>query len=346
MPVIDSPTYQGSILSINKHFETIYPALLRKVKDMLPVQRERIELPDGDFIDFDLAKHPSVENNKVVIISHGLEGDSTRPYVRGMMKAFFQNGWDVIAWNFRGCSGEMNRLVRFYNSGATEDLDQMAKEAVKRHYSEIFLVGFSLGGNLTVKFLGEPYALQYPIKAAAAFSVPIHLWGCSREIDKWHNYLYAQRFLRSLVKKVEDKAKVYPSEIDVKGIKKVKTIFHFDDIFTGPLHGYAGAMDYYEKCSSVRFVKNVTVPLLVVNALNDTFLSTECFDEAEFKNHDQAILLKPAYGGHCGFANFGSDQYWSEKVAVSFCAGPEQWIAGRPAIVAQKELALKNKLLI
>jgi len=337
MPIIDSPAYHGSLLSINKHFETIYPALFRKVKDMAPVERERIELPDGDFIDIDFAKHPPGDSDKVVIISHGLEGDSTRPYVRGMMRAFFQNGWDVIAWNFRGCSGEMNRLLRFYNSGATDDLDLVVREAVKRGYSEIYLVGFSLGGNLTVKFMGEPYALQYPIKSAVAFSVPLDLWGCSREIDKWHNYLYAQRFLRSLIKKVIDKAKVYPSEIDVKGIRKVKTLFQFDDIFTGPLHGYAGAIDYYEKCSSIRFLKNVSAPLLVVNALNDTFLSKECFDETEFKNNRQAMLLKPAYGGHCGFADLGDDRYWSEKVAVSFCSDPEQWKADPPVIVAQKE---------
>jgi len=336
MPIIDSPAYHGSFLSFNKHFETIYPALFRTIKNLAPVQRDRLELPDGDFIDIDFAKHEGKVNSKVVIISHGLEGDSTRPYVKGMMKAFFEKGWDVMAWNFRGCSGEMNRLVRFYHSGATDDLDLVVNEAANRGYSEIYLVGFSLGGNLTIKFMGEPYAQQYPIKAAVAFSVPLDLGGCSQEIDRWHNYFYAQRFLRSLVRKVLEKGKVYPSDIDIKKIGKVKTLFHFDDIFTGPLHGYTGAVDYYEKCSSLRFVKNVTTPLLVVNALNDTFLSKECFDDAPFKNHAHAILLKTAYGGHCGFANFTDDSYWSEQVATLFCSNPKAWMVSPPAIVAQK----------
>ena len=336
MPVISSPSYTGSFLSVNKHFETIYPALFRKI-DGIPVSsRERLELPDGDFLDIDYALHearppagqsfPS-KREKVVIISHGLEGDSRRPYVQGMMKALYSAGWDVMAWNFRGCSGEMNRLPRFYNSGATEDLDRVVQEAVRRGYKAVSLVGFSLGGNMTVKFLGESYAAKYPIRSAVAFSVPLNLKDCSIEIDKWHNYAYAQRFLRSLIKKVLDKGKVFPNELEVSQIRKVKTIFDFDEMFTGPLHGYTGADDYYEKCSSMQFVPEVKTPLLVVNALNDTFLAGSSYNKAPFEANPHTLMLTPSKGGHCGFARFGGGgTYWSEEVATSFFTDPEKWL--------------------
>lgn len=333
MPVISSPSYTGSFLSVNKHFETIYPALFRKVAGIPLIRRERLELSDGDFLDIDYARQDARQDarpsksEKVVIISHGLEGDSRRPYVQGMLKSFYMAGWDVMAWNFRSCGGEMNRLLRFYNSGATEDLDRVVAEAVRRGYSEISLVGFSLGGNMTVKFLGEAYASKYPIKSAVAFSVPLHLKDCSIEIDKWHNYAYAQRFLRSLIKKVLDKGKVFPEELDVSQIQKVKTIFDFDDMFTGPLHGYTGADDYYHRCSSMHFLCEVKTPLLVVNALNDTFLAGSSYNKEPFEANPQTLMLTPSKGGHCGFARFGGGgTYWSEEVATSFCTDPEKWL--------------------
>jgi len=331
MPVGTQPGYKGSILSFNKHFETIYPALFRRVPDAPTVRRERLELEDGDFLDIDYALQQNpAPNKKVVIVSHGLEGDSQRPYVKGMMKAFYSFGWDVMAWNMRGCSGELNRLPRFYNSGATEDLNAITAEAVRRGYSEISLVGFSLGGNLTVKFLGEPWAGKYPIVSSVAFSVPLDLESCSIEIDKWHNYLYTERFLRTLLKKVRQKAQLFPGSFNLKGLKKVKSIFQFDEVVTGPLHGYSGAIDYYTKCSSRPFLPAVNSPLLVVNALNDTFLSEKCYDEAIFNANPHTLLLTPAYGGHCGFAEFSNNKtYWSEKIATEFCLQPEKWLDTR-----------------
>lgn len=328
MPVINQPRYKGSFLSVNRHFETIYPALFRKVSPSAVTKRERLELKDGDFIDVDYALQHGAPSRRVVIVTHGLEGDSQRPYIKGMTKAFHQQGWDVMAWNLRGCSGEMNRLARFYNSGATEDLNAVAAEALRRGYNEISLVGFSLGGNMTVKFLGEAWAGNYPISAAVAFSVPLDLYGCSREIDMWHNYLYSRRFLRTLVKKVVGKARVFPEAFDLEELKKVKSVFQFDEVITGPLHGYKGAVDYYTQCSSAQFVPHVKVPLLVVNALNDTFLSETCYDEAPFKANTHTLLLKPSLGGHCGFAEFSNgENYWSERLATEFCSHPGQWMA-------------------
>jgi uncharacterized protein len=331
MPVLQKPSYKGSFLSVNKHFETIYPALFRKVSNPPAVRRERLEMKDGDFLDIDYAiQHTSNRNNRVVIITHGLEGDSSRPYIKGMTKAFYAHGWDVMAWNLRGCSGELNRLPRFYNSGATEDLDVVVAEAVKRGYNEISLVGFSLGGNMTVKFLGESYADQYPIASSVAFSVPLDLESCSIEIDKWHNYLYTRRFLNTLIKKVVRKAELFPESFNTDGIRKIKSIFQFDELITGPLHGYEGAVDYYTRCSSAPFVSKVKTPLLVVNALNDTFLSGKCYEESAFSANPNTLLLKPLHGGHCGFAEFrNGSTYWSEQVATEFCLHPERWLQGK-----------------
>ncbi|WOK04757.1 alpha/beta hydrolase [Imperialibacter roseus] len=331
MPVLQKPSYKGSFLSVNKHFETIYPALFRKVSNPPAVRRERLEMKDGDFLDIDYAiQHTANRNNRVVIITHGLEGDSSRPYIKGMTKAFYAHGWDVMAWNLRGCGGELNRLPRFYNSGATEDLDAVVAEAVKRGYNEISLVGFSLGGNMTVKFLGESYADQYPIASSVAFSVPLDLESCSVEIDKWHNYLYTRRFLNTLIKKVVRKAEIFPESFNTEGVRKIKSIFQFDELITGPLHGYEGAVDYYTQCSSAPFVPKVKTPLLVVNALNDTFLSAKCYEESAFSANANTILLKPRHGGHCGFAEFrNGSTYWSEQMATEFCLHPERWLQGK-----------------
>ncbi|CAD5250873.1 MULTISPECIES: YheT family hydrolase [unclassified Imperialibacter] len=331
MSVFQQPSYKGSLLSINKHFETIYPALFRKVSNPPAVRRERLEMKDGDFLDIDYAiQHTANRNHRVVIITHGLEGDSSRPYIKGMTKAFYAHGWDVMAWNLRGCSGELNRLPRFYNSGATGDLDAVVAEAVSRGYAEISLVGFSLGGNMTVKFLGESYADQYPIASSVAFSVPLDLESCSIEIDKWHNYLYTRRFLNTLIKKVVRKAEIFPKSFNIEGVRKIKSIFQFDEIITGPLHGYKGAIDYYTRCSSAPFVPKVSTPLLVVNALNDTFLSDKCYEESTFSANPNTLLLKPRYGGHCGFAEFqNGSTYWSEQVATDFCLHPERWLQGK-----------------
>src|SRR5690349_18377924 len=162
-----SNQYSPPLFLFSPHLETIFPALLRRV-DLKSYTRERITTPDNDFLDLDWLKQDS---HKLVILSHGLEGNSTRPYIKGMAKALFEEGYDILAWNFRGCSEEMNKQLRFYHSGATDDLDVVVKHAAEKKYDEIFLVGFSLGGNLTLKYLGEQ-ASSSKIKKAVAISVP------------------------------------------------------------------------------------------------------------------------------------------------------------------------------
>jgi uncharacterized protein len=295
----------------NRHLETIYPSLFRKV-ELHAYERERIETPDRDFLDLDFLRQGA---SHLVIISHGLEGNTERAYIKGMAKALFAKGFDVLAWNYRGCSEEMNRQPRFYHSGATEDLKTVI-EYVYPTYQSISLVGFSLGGNLTLKFLGESGTTYKKITMAVVFSVPLDLYTSCLEIMKPSNWIYHQRFLKSLKTKVRQKSTQQPT-IRVDHLNSVKTLMEFDDHFTAPIHGFANAIDYYTRSSSIHFLDAIQTKTLIVNAKNDPFLSQECFPD--LKEHTFVTTEYPQHGGHVGFAHFGgSGLYWSELRALDF----------------------------
>jgi uncharacterized protein len=306
--------YQAPALLFTNHLETIYPALLRKVADV-QYQRERITTPDKDFLDLDWLKQDS---KKLVIISHGLEGSTDRAYIKGMAKLFFVNGFDALAWNYRGCGSEMNKNLRFYHSGATDDLGNVISHADALGYSEINLIGFSLGGNLTLKYVGEQGdAIPSTIKKIVTFSVPLNLKSSCEKISSPGNWMYSQRFLKSLKKKIADKSKIM-SGLNVSALNEVKTLLQFDNTYTAPLHGFRDAFDYYQQCSAIRFVSAIQRPTLVVNALNDPFLSADCYP-TEFSNHPYLTFEYPERGGHVGFALFNKNGlYWSELRALDF----------------------------
>lgn len=317
MPVIQNSSYKKPSILFNRHLETMVPGLLRKIRTRVPYIRERISTPDDDFLDLDWIRN---DNKRLLIISHGLEGDSTRPYMMGMANAFFDNGWDTLAWNFRGCSGEMNRTHRFYHSGATDDLETVVRHAVSSGYKEICLTGFSLGGNVTLKYLGESTTQKFEeVKKAVVFSVPLDLAGCSNEIDLPHNILYSKRFLKSLKKKVKEK-KVQISDFPIPdGLESIKSLYEFDDVLTGPLHGFDSADQYYSACSSINFLTSIKIRTLVVNALNDPFLSESCLDGSAFESLESVIFETPKHGGHVGFSEYNRENlFWSEKRALKF----------------------------
>jgi len=295
----------------NAHLETIYPSLFRKVlvKDF---QQERIQTHDNDFLDLFWLKQGS---SKIVIISHGLEGNAHRAYIKGMAKAFYGNEFDVLAWNYRGCGDEMNKELRFYHSGASDDLGDVVNHVVQQGYKEIYLIGFSLGGNLTLKYAGER-SVSSTIKGVATFSVPLDLYTSSLQISKPSNWIYSRRFLKSLKKKIKTKANLMPG-LDLTNLENITSLEQFDDYYTGPLHGYKNARDYYQRCSAMGFLDTITVPTLIVNALNDPFLSKECFP-SEIKNSFVQFEM-PSRGGHVGFSQFNENGlYWSEQRALEF----------------------------
>lgn len=306
-------TYKKPALLFSSHVETIYPALLRKVT-LKTYTRERISTPDNDFLDLDWLL---TNSKKLVIVSHGLEGDSHRAYIKGMVKIFTTNGYDALAWNYRGCSGEVNKQRRFYHSGATEDLHCVVQHAIEKKYEEIVLVGFSLGGNLTLKYLGEANRSAH-IKRAITFSVPLHLHSSCVQISKPSNFLYATRFLVSLKKKIIEKARLR-DDLDVSNIQNIKSLQAFDDRYTAVLHGYRDALDYYTQCSSLNFVEAIKTPTLIVNATNDPFLSAQCFPTDLLAKHEFVKLETPKYGGHVGFSQFTKTKhFWSEERALYF----------------------------
>jgi uncharacterized protein len=305
--------YSPPLLLSNRHFATIFPALLRSVK-IEPPLRERITTPDNDFLDLDWYKRGS---KNLVIISHGLEGNSQRAYVRGMARACVNSGLDVLAWNFRGCSGEMNLVRRFYHSGATDDLDTVVRHAMRQGgYESINLIGFSLGGNLTLKYLGEDFASVCAVTKAVVISVPLDLDTSCTAISQRENWVYQRRFLKSLKKKVTEKN----ARMDIANasqLDSIKTLREFDDAITGPLHGFINAKDYYEKCSAINFLSKIRTPALVINARNDPFLSKDCFPENNVGDFVQ--FTYPTFGGHVGFTLFNEKNlYWSEIRALEF----------------------------
>jgi predicted alpha/beta-fold hydrolase len=306
--------YSPPFFLFNAHLETIYPALLRRV-NIAPYKRERITTPDNDFLDLDwLTQH----STKLVIISHGLEGNSQRPYVKGMAKALFSNGYDVLAWNFRGCSEEMNRQLRFYHSGATEDLETVVQHALTtKRYTELYLVGFSLGGNLTLKYLGEK--TPHPsIKKAATFSVPVDLKSSCEKISLPMNRIYSRRFVNSLKTKIIRKAAIMPG-LDLSCLDKIRSLQEFDDAYTAPLHGFKNALTYYTACSALNFLNTISIPTLMINTQNDPFLSKQCLAAEEFKDHPNLVFEITAKGGHVGFAQINKNGlYWSEFRALGW----------------------------
>jgi predicted alpha/beta-fold hydrolase len=308
------PPYFPPFFLVGPHLETIYPSLLRKVL-LTAYTRERISTPDDDFLDLDWLQKNS---QKVAVISHGLEGNSTRSYIKGMAKALHDNGFDVVAWNFRGCSEEMNRQLRFYHSGATDDLQTVIRHLTEvKKYKSVYLVGFSLGGNITLKYLGEGMVPD-EVKKAVVFSVPMDLKTSCEKISKPANRIYSNRFLRSLKAKILLKSRER-KELDTSKLRMIRSLTEFDDCYTAPLHGFKDANDYYDQCSSIRFVNNIKKPTLIINTLNDPFLSKECFPTSLLENHPYVTLQILSRGGHVGFTQFNKNGlYWSEQRALEF----------------------------
>ncbi len=339
MPYIADSDYIAPRGFRGAHASTILPGVFRRVGG-LAYERERIDTDDGDFLDLDWAQQTEPAD-RLVIISHGLEGGSNRPYVRGMARAFVRNGWDALAWNYRSCSGEMNRNLRFYHSGATEDLERILRHVLRetkagrnspfpRRYSEVALVGFSLGGNLTLKYVGERGAkIRKIIRCAAALSTPCDLAACSVRLAQPENRIYMLRFLVDLRRKIEAKAVQFPDQVDAGPIRTMKTFQEFDDVYTAPIHGFRDARHYWASQSSINFIETVRIPTLLINAKNDPFLAPECFPAELAQKHRYFHFESPEHGGHVGFTRIARDGYfWSELRVLGFVEAHLKGVGG------------------
>ena len=315
MPIIQS-TYKPPFWAKKSFVSTVFSGLARSVYGVVQT-RERIELTDGDFIDVDwsYAESPS---DKVIILLHGLEGNAQRPYITGSAKLFNENGVDACAVNFRGCSDEPNRLYRSYHSGATEDLDAVINHILEKDkYSEIYIKGISLGANMALKYAGEHNDLPKELKGIVAVSSPCYLKGSCDALMSLKNKHYAIRFLAHLKDKLKPKLEQFPQDISVTDFNSIKTLVDFDDIYTSKAHGFKNALDYYEQSSSLQYLPSINIPTLIINSLNDSFLSSECYPVKEAKQNPNLYLEMPKYGGHVGFID-KKNVYYNERRALDF----------------------------
>ncbi len=296
---------------------TIAAALGRKVRGV-DYSRTRIKTEDGDFLDLDWSK---VGSNSLVVALHGLEGNSERPYMRGMIRQFNRNGWDGLAMNFRGCSGEPNLTERSYHMGDTEDLNVVLAHIFERYeYDQVALVGFSMGGNVVLKYVGEMSdKIDSRIKVGVAFSVPIDVASANGEMEKWFNWHYRHRLVSSLNGKFKTKVKAFPDKFSRPERGWANTFRDFDEHYTAPVHGFKDVMDYWTQCSSLQYLQHVRIPCLLVNSKDDSFLSEKCFPIELAKSHQHLHLETPEFGGHVGFvSNYEDGSYWTERRAVEF----------------------------
>jgi predicted alpha/beta-fold hydrolase len=301
------------------HLQTLWGTVFRR-KARIRLRRERVELPDGDFIDLDWTRG---DTGPVVMILHGLEGSSESHYVRGLLAAVDTLGWRGVVVHFRGCSGEPNRLDRGYNAGETRDL-AFTVELLRRREPDtpVACVGYSLGGNALLKWLGETGA-RSPLRAAVAVSVPFLLEASAQRLNRGVSRLY-QRYLigrlkRSYQRKFRNR---HAPPVSLQEIDRLNNFHSFDDRVTAPLHGYDGVQDYYDRASSRRYLSGIQAPTLIVHSLDDPFFFPWVVPEPE--ELAAAVTLElSTHGGHVGFvggANPWRPAYWLERRIPNYLA--------------------------
>ena len=319
MPLLRSAYPGPPAYQYNGHLQTIMPSLTRRVLGV-DYERERLTLSDGDFVDLDWLEGP---NRRLLVLTHGLEGDSNRQYMRGTAKLFAQQGYDVLAWNCRSCSGEMNQAFRLYNHGEIGDIDEVIRHALRtKSYEEIVLVGYSMGGNITLKYLGvHGRDLPGPIRRGVAISAPTDLGASAQLLDRPSNRFYRNRFMKKLIIKLSQKAARFPDRLSMNRLGDVRQWRDFDDFFSAPVNGYRDAGDFYQQASAVNFMAGLAVPTLLLNAQNDPLLSPECSPAHLAEAHPHLFLETPRTGGHVGFALTRDVHTYAERRALIFARG-------------------------
>lgn len=304
------------------HLGTVYASVARPWPRPR-FRRERWELADGDFLDVDRLDAPR-PGAPVLVISHGLEGSSRASYVRGLAAAAARRGLAVAAWNFRGCSGEPNRLLRQYHSGETGDLAAVVgRLAAEDPARPIVLAGFSLGGNQLVKWLGERGdEVPTAVRAAVAVSVPFDLAACAAALDGpgFWPFVYRERFLRRLRRKALRKAAEHPGRIDAEAVRRSRTFSDYDGLVTARLHGFESAVDYWTRCSAARFLGGVRRELLLLSADDDPLVPARTLPMAQARDNPAVTLTVTSGGGHVAFVAGTplSPAFWAEERAVEF----------------------------
>ena len=302
----------------NSHLQTIWPVIVRGDIKTLQIERERLELPDGDFVDLDwVGKN---DEGPLVLILHGFEGSIESHYAKGMLCALRKENWRGVFMHFRGCSGEPNRLPRSYHSGETRDIASVVNYLYQREPNvKLASIGYSLGGNILLKWMGETGKYN-PLIAAIAISVPYDLHQAAARVQMGFSRFYQWYFLKCLRDRLMHKFQYVPSPIDPAALKEARTLRDFDKAYTAPLHGFSSVEEYYDIASSRRYLKNITVPTLLVHAKDDPFMTEQVIPDANDLSPFVHLDLSER-GGHVGFVSGRypwRPEYWLEKRVPAF----------------------------
>lgn len=294
-------------------------------KDLHRTRVERLETPDGDFVDLHHLDGPA--GAPILFLLHGLEGSIRSHYIQGFLTEARLRGWHAVVMVFRSCGGELNRTRRSYHSGETSDTAFVVEYLQSQFQSSpLLLAGVSLGGNVLLKYLGESGAdISRRIRGAAAVSVPYDLARSSRHINRGFARVYQWNFLRSLRSKASRKLDQFPDLVDAAKIARATTMFSFDDCFTAPVHGFADARDYYSKSSSIKWIGHISIKTLLLSASDDPFLPPEVLEEVrEIAAKNDCLEIEfPPHGGHVGFIgsrNLLTPVYYLERRVTNFLA--------------------------
>lgn len=315
MPLLASNFAPPRLLR-SPHIQTIVPALLRRPGSP-SLELHSLETGDGDTLRYRLHKTGA---RRLAIVSHGLEGSFDSSYVHGISAALVRDKWDVLTWNMRGCGDMPNRLMTWYHSGKSDDLKAIIAHALTLSYQEIALIGFSVGGNITLKHLGEEgKLLSKTISCAVTISVPMDLQGSADALARPSNAIYMQYLLRPLRRRMLQKKQIFPTDFDLTGLSHIRSFHEFDRRFTAPFHGFRSVEEYWGSSSALKYLQDISVPTLAISALDDPFLSPSCFPHALAEQHPHLYLETPLHGGHVGFmSSFNLAVTWTEQRVLQF----------------------------
>lgn len=316
MPVIAQKSYRPTPLLWNGHMQTIIPSLF-KTAAKVPYTRERIFLPDGDFLDLDWICKGS---RRLIVISHGLEGSSQSVYVRSLVRLATQLDFDILAWNCRSCGGELNLLPKLYYHGDVHDIQHVVQHAQDNgQYEHIALVGFSLGANISLKTVGiTEICKDLPVRLCIGVSAPCDLGAASTSLDRPVNLAYKLYFKKMLFQKMKAKAQQFPGWISLRSFLPGQSFREVDEQISAPINGFKSAEEFYYHSSSKNFVGGTPVPTLILNAKNDPVLTSECQPVELAESNSNIYLEMPRQGGHVGFPEDRKFTSWADRRIMQF----------------------------
>jgi len=323
--MITKSNFRPAVFAANRHVQTLLPTLLR-INNSVLYEHQKITLPDGDFLDLAWNRIPEkTQINPIIVIFHGLEGSIDSPYAKGIMRHLDKCGWHVVLMHFRNCSGRVNHAARTYHSGETSDAKFFLRWLQQSFpQAPLLAVGYSMGGNVLLKLLGETQAAA-PLHAAVAVSVPLLLNHCADQMRTGFSRVYQHNLLRKMKQKLLAKYQQYDyqkliglSRNDISGIKD---FWEFDDAFTAPINGFKNAQDYYAKSSSRQYLARIRIPTLVIQSIDDPFMSPAVIPQ-EHELSNSVCLELSEKGGHVGFVSgyLWKPEFWLEKRIAKYFA--------------------------